>query len=179
MAQDSTPQYLREQAAGDSVDRGFYNIQDGQKGRDGGPYLDHVERQQAEIRRAQREDREPEDLNGPLPASVGTVQVVAALVPDNPYSNPSMAAAPGLETAIDDSTYEADHLASPIQVLPVDLRTEPADDTPDSGSPLPAASGTPTDSGFDGATVNVEKTADTTVTPTSDADESDEEGSFQ
>lgn len=141
--QDSTPQYLREQADNPDgvVQRGFYNIQDGQKGRDGGPYLDHIERQQAEIQRAYAEDREPEDLNGPLSASTGTMQVVAQLVPDNPYSNPSMLAAPGLETSLSDETYEADHLADPLGVYPVDLGTEPNDDTPESGSPVnPSAS---------------------------------------
>jgi len=132
MVQDATPASLREGGAEDpetdQIELGFYNIQDGQKGRDGGPYLDHVERQASEIVRAFHEEREPEDLNGPLPASVGTVQVTAALVPDNPYSNPSMAAAPGLAQTIDDSTFESDNLADPIQVLPVNTASEPPED---------------------------------------------------
>ncbi len=132
--QDATPQSLRE-GQNEVPDRptGFYNIQDGQKGRDGGPYLDHVERQQAEIHRAYREDREPADLNGTLPAAQGTTMVIASRVPDNDYSNPSMAQAPGLDLSLKDETFqEAKHLADPISVLPVDTRTTaPADDSGD------------------------------------------------
>lgn len=125
---DATPLSMRnaEKAKdnGGILDVGYYNAQDGQKGRDGGPYLDHVERQQAEIRRAYNENREPADLNGPLPATVGTMLVTANLVVDNNFSNPSMKDAPGLLNVIDDVTYDNDTLASPVQVLPVDYRTE-------------------------------------------------------
>lgn len=133
--QDATPRELRE-GQSEVVDKpvGFYNIQDGQKGRDGGPYLDHIERQQAEIARAYREDREPVDLNGTLPAAQGTFLVHANAVPDNSYSNPSMGAAPGLDLSVKDETFMgAKHLADPLAVLPVDTRTTaPA---PDSGDP--------------------------------------------
>ena len=125
---DATPLSIRnaEKAKdnGGILEVGYYNAQDGQKGRDGGPYLDHIERQQAEIRRAYNENREPADLNGPLPATVGTLLVSANRVVDNDFSNPSMKDAPGLLNVIDDATYDNDTLASPIQVLPVDLRTE-------------------------------------------------------
>lgn len=147
--QDSTPQYLREQAQSENgqIERGFFSAQDGQKGRDGGPYLDVVEREAAELRRADFEDREP-DLDNPGP-TVGTQLVVAAQVDNNIYSNPSMAAAPGIENSQNDELFQSsDHLASPVQVLPVDLRTEPDDDTPESGSPVGATA-------FDGARVNV------------------------
>lgn len=48
----------------------LYNIHDGLRKRDGGPYLDEVEREQAELRRARIENRKP-DLNTPG-ASAGT-----------------------------------------------------------------------------------------------------------
>ncbi len=134
MVQDATPRALREQDEakenGGTRQVGFYNIQDGQKGRDGGPYLDHVERQQAEVYRAFREEREPEDLNGTLPPAVGTFTTIARQVPDNPYSNPSMAAAPGLELTVTDKTYRTNkNLADPMQVLDVDYNTEPPEPT--------------------------------------------------
>lgn len=53
----------------------LFNANDGLTGRDGGPYLDEVEAQQAEIRRAKVEGREP-DLDNP-PASAGIVLVTA------------------------------------------------------------------------------------------------------
>lgn len=142
--QDSTPLSFREEnVENEARETGFYNIQDGQKGRDGGPYLDHQERVQAEIQRAFREDREPK-LDGPLPAAIGTVLVTAPLVPENSLtSNPSMAYAPGLESAVSDETYkDAKHLADPIAVLPVDTRTEVSAD--DSGDPYRVTSKTGT-----------------------------------
>lgn len=149
MVQDATPLSLRQDVEANEkdgkLDVGFYNAQDGQKGRDGGPYLDHVERQAAEIHRAKREGRDPEDLEGALPPAVGTSLRVAGLVVDNPFSNPSMAQAPGLELKVNDDTYGGDpNLADPIQVLPVDFSKEAPEDTgedvagntvPESGSP--------------------------------------------
>lgn len=67
----------------------FYNIHDGLRGRDGGPYLDQMEREAAEIQRAKVEDREP-DLDNPG-SSAGTPLVPISQVPDNIYANPSMA----------------------------------------------------------------------------------------
>lgn len=132
---DATPLSIRnaEKAKdnGGIVEVGFYNAQDGQKGRDGGPYLDHVERQQAEVRRAYNENREPEDLNGVLPPTVGTALVTSGYVVDNYYSNPSMKDALGVLDTIDDGTFDNDDLASPLQVLPVDLRTEAPDEVTD------------------------------------------------
>jgi hypothetical protein len=51
----------------------LYNAAHGKTPRTGGPYLDDVEREEAEIRRAKVEGREP-DLENP-PASAGTVLV--------------------------------------------------------------------------------------------------------
>lgn len=123
----------RVKMADDFKDTGFYNAQDGLKGRDGGPYLDAVHRQEAEVRRAQQEQREPADLNGPLPADAGTLLVTARQLQDNSdYSNPSMAVRPGFEIVLTDDvmgsaefnpqTDEAG-FADPISVLPVDQRT--------------------------------------------------------
>lgn len=126
----------RVKMASDFQDRGFYNAQDGLKARDGGPYLDHENRKVAEIRRAQQEQREPNDLNGPLPADVGTTLVVAGLVIDNSLtSNPSMAVRPGFEIVLTDDVMGSAEFnpqtdqagfADPISVLPVDQS-----DTPD------------------------------------------------
>lgn len=50
----------------DKGDINLYNVNDGITGRDGGPYLDHVEAEQAEIVRARREGRQP-NLKDPGP----------------------------------------------------------------------------------------------------------------
>lgn len=108
-------------------DRAFFNAQDGITGRDGGPYLDQVERVNAEIRRAFLEGRDArsfEELLGEaLPAATGTDLRIAALVPDNRLtSNPSMANQPGLEQSITDETFtENQRLADPVSVLQVDV----------------------------------------------------------
>lgn len=54
----------------------LYNPNDGITGRDGGPYLDQVEAEQAEVRRAKVEGREP-DLDNP-PATAGIPLTTAA-----------------------------------------------------------------------------------------------------
>lgn len=114
-------------AESENKDRAFFNAQDGVTGRDGGPYLDQVERVNAEKRRAFLEGREADSdaelLTQALPASVGTDLRVAALVPDNRLtSNPSMRNQPGLEQAITDETFtENQTLADPLTVLPVDV----------------------------------------------------------
>lgn len=71
------------------VERDFYNAQDGLRGRQGGRYLDVVERVAAEEDRAQREQRDP-DYDNP-PAAAGTTLVTDALRVDNPFSNPGSA----------------------------------------------------------------------------------------
>lgn len=122
----------KKQNNSDLKDVAFYNPHDGLKGRDGGPYLDHVNRQAAEINRAAAEGREPDDLNGPLPADAGTPLVVAGQVQDNSgYSNPSMAGRAGFGAILTDhlltNSYSDDSeeitVADPISVLPVDTGT--------------------------------------------------------
>jgi len=70
-------------------------------GRDGGPYLDQVECERAEVLRAKVEDREP-DFDNPPPVA-GTPLVtgaqLAAMV--NPSSNPSQAMRDPMADAID------------------------------------------------------------------------------
>lgn len=54
----------------------FYNVNDGLTGRDGGPYMDQVDAEQAEIVRAKIEGRSP-NLKNP-PAIAGQVLVTEA-----------------------------------------------------------------------------------------------------
>lgn len=116
----------------ETKDLGFYNPHDGVKGRDGGPYLDYVEREQAEIVRANKEGRDPV-FDGSTPAVAGTPLVPANQVVDNSVmSNPSRAAAPGLEVAISDDTFnDEDFLADPVTTLPVSVGTEVPEGTLD------------------------------------------------
>lgn len=122
----------------DSKDVGFYNPHSGLKGRDGGPYLDQIERQVAEANRAVAEKREV-ITDEPLPATAGVPLVSAAQVIDNSYtSNPSMAGRPGFEIVLtddvlgksdddNDTPYDVVSLVSPTSVLPVDVGTEAPD----------------------------------------------------
>ena len=92
------------------VDTNFYNAQDGLNGRPGGVYLDVQQRVEAELLRAQSEDREP-DLEVP-PASAGTTLVTEDRLVHNPYSNPS-------------SQVPVVNEVGPISTLPVDIGTTP------------------------------------------------------
>jgi hypothetical protein len=67
----------------------LFNANDGIRGRDGGPYLDDVEREHAELRRAKVEGREP-NLENP-PATAGIQLVHPSLLADNISSHPSRA----------------------------------------------------------------------------------------
>jgi len=77
----------------------LYNQHEGMRGRDGGPYLDEVEKVQAERTRQTISNSEEEpnaDLSGSLrevvkelPAGAGTPLVTKARVVDNTFSNPS------------------------------------------------------------------------------------------
>ena len=137
----------------ETKDVGFYNPHDGLKGRDGGPYLDHIERQAAEVARARVEGREPADQWGVLPATAGTPLVVASQVIDNSWtSNPSMAHKPTLAAVLDDESLGKGKpygelgdasFTSPVSVAKVDLRTkapdeddEPVEDHHDLNTPL-------------------------------------------
>lgn len=137
-----------------TVDRDFFNAQDGLRGRAGGRYLDVEERAAAEQDRAQREGREP-DFDNP-PAAAGTTLVTDANRVDNTFSNPSSAeVAPvkevdpvstlpvdiGLGTVDQDTTYaeqvtRENQAATTGQEVPTDKQedsgdeTSPSNDTP-------------------------------------------------
>lgn len=84
-----------------TVERKLYNPHRGLTGRDGGPYLDEVERRRAEEVRAQVENREPDFDN--MPAVAGTPLVVAGQLANaaNPSSNPSQTRIDPAARAID------------------------------------------------------------------------------
>lgn len=128
-----------ETATPETKDVAFFNPHDGIKGRDGGPYLDFVEREQAEKVRADKEDREPV-TGGETPAVAGTPLVTARELVDNSYhSNPSRAGAPGLESGLDGSfDEEKDYVADPVSTLPVSTGTEAPED-----ALTPAVDGSP------------------------------------
>lgn len=127
--------------ADSTKDLGFYNPHDGVKGRDGGPYLDFVEREAAEKIRAQKEEREPV-TDGSTPAVAGTPLVTAAQLIDNSHtSNVSRANAPGFEVAVSDDTFgDNDFLADPVSVLAVSDGTEAPDEGDGSVSATPGTS---------------------------------------
>lgn len=146
----------------DSYEAGFYNPHDGLKGRDGGPYLDHVLRQQAELNRAAVEGRDPLPLNGVLPPDAGTPLVPASQVVDNSWtSNPSMRQYPAFDAVLTDKdikNHGKDNWAvtSPVVVVEVDLRTEAPEDAHDAtrnDAPTQASLTSPTVSTEDGSTV--------------------------
>ena len=129
----------RVEKMSDDKEVGFYNVHDGVKGRDGGPYLDHIERQAAEVSRARLEGREPADPWGVLPATAGSPLLVASQIIDNSWtSNPSMAAKPHLAAVLDDEKLGKGKphgelsdasFASPVSkavLTPLEEETEPA-----------------------------------------------------
>lgn len=85
------------------VDTDFYNAQDGTSGRPGGVYLDMQQRVDAELLRAQSEDREA-DLDNP-PASAGTTLVTEDKLVNNIVNLPNVVA------------------VNPVSTLPVDIGT--------------------------------------------------------
>ena len=124
----------RVEKMSDNKEVGFYNVHDGIKGRDGGPYLDHIERQAAEVARARIEGREPADPWGVLPATAGSPLLVASQIIDNSWtSNPSMVGKPHLAAVLNDDKLGKGKphgelsdasFASPVLTAAVDTRTE-------------------------------------------------------
>lgn len=70
-----------------SVD--LFNPHDGLTGRDGGPYLDEVERRNAETIRAAKENRKPDYDNAPATAGTPLVTAAQLAAKDGVNSNPS------------------------------------------------------------------------------------------
>lgn len=92
-------------------------------GRDGGPYMDDIEREQAEIRRAAIEGREP-DLANPGPTA-GTVLVSAQTLIDqyNPVSHPSQQdrVQGALAGAVDVMADDPNHELKAVAVIPAEV----------------------------------------------------------
>lgn len=92
----------------------LFNPNDGLTGRDGGPYLDVVEAQEAERRRAEVEGREPDFEN--LQPTAGVPLVTAAQiaqtlgVPNNPSQERSRA----FEQAVKAASVSPDAVVAPV-----------------------------------------------------------------
>lgn len=97
----------------------LYNPHDGLTGRDGGPYLDQVEREQAEIRRAKAEGRKP-NLDKPASPSAGTPLVTGAqlVAMANPQSNPSQTATDSLADFVDAMAENDDFAVTSVASVP-------------------------------------------------------------
>src|ERR1044072_5229181 len=81
----------------------LYDVNKGLTKRDGGPYLDQVERERDEVVRAAREGREPDLANAPV--SVGTVLVPKHYLRENDASNSHVSEAAELENKPEASIY--------------------------------------------------------------------------
>jgi len=93
----------------------YYVAQDGVSGRDGGPYLDQIEREQGEVLRARAEGRDVDFEKAS--AVAGTVLVTGGQLTDNVNSNPSML---GVSETTEPKVNE--ELVATPQELPVDSR---------------------------------------------------------
>lgn len=111
----------------DMVERKLYNPHDNLTGRDGGPYLDQVERARAEEIRARVEGREP-DLDDPGPVA-GTPLVVGAQLAfmANPASNPSQSQRDPAAMAVDAMAVNDDFPVKSVATAQMpDLSSPPA-----------------------------------------------------
>jgi hypothetical protein len=115
----------------------LYNPHDGLTGRDGGPYLDQVEREAAEIRRAKIENREP-DLENP-PAVAGTPLVTGAQLAAiaNPASNPSQQGNDVLAQAVDNIATNDDFAVKSVAEVPAGTLTGVENVTPENANEDP------------------------------------------
>jgi hypothetical protein len=122
----------------DTVVLRLFNPHEGLTGRDGGPYLDQIENEKAEERRAEIEGRKPLDPNKEtLPASAGTPLVTGPQLVNlysNNNSNPSMESvdpfADALEGLVKDKTSTVeDHGSVEVQDLSKYPDPNPADPT--------------------------------------------------
>lgn len=133
----------------------LYNPHEGFRGRDGGPYLDIVERETAEVQRARVEGRDIDIENPGLVA--GTPAVVAAYVTDNLPSNPGSSVLDGPGEVLNEFKDNPDKFVQPVQVVTQEVpdedeqgnpfvsgaeSTTESEDTPESA---PSAEDTPSD----------------------------------
>jgi len=115
--------------------RRLYNANDGVTGRDGGPYLDLVEVEQAEKRRAVVEDREPDFDNPPSTAGIQLNSAAQMLYTENVNNLPSQQSR---STVRADERFDALHDDENVPLfatseIPDDaLTNKEADELPDS-----------------------------------------------
>lgn len=98
----------------------MYNPHDGLTGRDGGPYLDQVENEAAEIRRAKIEDREPDLVNPPPAAGTPLVTGPELVKMANPASNPSQQGNDVVSLAIDNVATNEDFAVQSVASIPAE-----------------------------------------------------------
>jgi hypothetical protein len=104
----------------------LYNPHDGLTGRDGGPYLDIVERERAETARAKVEDREPDYDNAPAVAGTPLVTGQQLAFMANPSSIPSQSNNDPAARAIDAMAENDDFPTTSVgEVELPDLRNRP------------------------------------------------------
>lgn len=103
-----------------SDDRKLYDVNKG-FGRDGGPYMDEVDRRQAEVNRARVEGREP-DLDNPPPIAGSQLVDAKTLVQQyNPASHPSMDSGSALAAAVDLAADDPDHPLTADAAVPAEV----------------------------------------------------------
>lgn len=123
----------------------LYNLHDGLTGRDGGPYLDQVEREAAEVRRAKVEGREP-DLEHPGTTAGDPLVTARQLVETaNPQSNPSQIGFDPFAAAVDQLETSEDFPVTSVAEITNDTVTGvvnevPANANEDPTNPTGAAS---------------------------------------
>jgi hypothetical protein len=131
-------------ASGDKVadtkETNLFNPHDNLTGRDGGPYLDLVERERAEVLRAKVEDREPDFDNAPAVAGTPLVTGPQLAAMANPASNPSQSNFDPAARAVDAMAESEDFPVTAVQTL----------DMPDLSAPSEYRAADPTIRSVDG-----------------------------
>lgn len=111
----------------DTKETRLYNPHDNLTGRDGGPYLDIVERERAEILRAKVEDREPDYDNPPAVAGTPLVTGPQLAFMANPSANPSQSMRDPAAMAVDAMAQNDDFPVTSVQTVEMpDLSAPPA-----------------------------------------------------
>lgn len=110
----------------DTVSTNLYNPHDNLTGRDGGPYLDLVERERAEVARAKVEDRKPDFDNAPAVAGTPLVTGAQLAAMANPQSNPSQSNNDPRAQAVDAMAKSEEFPVTAVQTLDMpDLSAQP------------------------------------------------------
>lgn len=114
-------------------DVNLYNPHDGLTGRDGGPYLDEVERRNAETIRAAKEGREPDYDNAA--ATAGTPLVTGPVLAQiaNPASNPSQQQADPMAAGVQKLVDDEDHPLTAFTTRPETEEEEAAKEAESKG----------------------------------------------